>query len=176
MRRWCWCFEYSVLIDPAIVSHASWSKDTSTGGLLFTAQQLYHCRLLQGELQQYNQVKHISAGTLTVIHPCTKHEEVVDTAVLHRSNMGQPTLCKAPGSRCTNGERGGGEGSTHSFIVDLWLTPMDNIKHTAKEIGWEAKLSHWERVIANSITVSADWNGKGARRRWVWMGMRGLTW
>lgn len=152
------------------------NKDSHTEGLLFTAQQLYHCILYWCELPQYYQVKHISAGMVRVIQPSVKHEEVVDTALLHRSNMGQPTLCKAPGSRCTNGEWGRGEGSTHSFIVDPWLTPMDNIKHTAKEIGWEAKLSHWETVIANSITVSADWNGKRARRRWVWMGMRGLTW
>lgn len=66
-----------------------------------------------------------------VIHPCTTHEEAVDTAALQRSNMGQPALREAPGSQSANGEQGwggGGGGVTHSFIVDPWLTPGDSIK------------------------------------------------
>ncbi|KAM3584877.1 uncharacterized protein V6R79_001568 [Siganus canaliculatus] len=55
-----------------------------------------------------------------VIHPCMTHEEVVDTAALRRSNMGQPTLREAPGSLSTN--RGSGEDEeereVHIFIVD----------------------------------------------------------
>lgn len=43
---------------------------------------------LQITLGRSTTLIHISVGMPRVIHPCTKHEEVVDTAALQRSNMG----------------------------------------------------------------------------------------
>lgn len=51
---------------------------------------------------------------------------------------------------------GAGGECAHSFVVDPRLAPRDRMRHRAKEIGSEAKLPRWEKVIANSITVSAD--------------------
>lgn len=97
-----------------------------------------------------------------VIHPCTAHEEVVDTAALRRTNVGQ--LCEAPGSPSTNRDSGNDCEGKYS-LFHCW--PMAHTrgtvwKHTAKKIGWKAKLLRREKVIVNSIKVSADWNGREA--------------
>lgn len=114
-------FHCDWLSSHAVYGSTNGRHNSSSSGCLW----LDHSSSFTAQLQ----AKHISAGVPWVIHPCTTHEEAVDTAALQQSNMGQPALCEAPGSQGTNEERGWGVGGgTHSFIVDPWLTPGDSIK------------------------------------------------
>lgn len=153
-----------------------WHEGTSSGGLLFTAQQLYHCRFYQGgehsatlskrhlgwDALSYSPRHNAWRGCWHCSAPAIRHEAA-------HAPRGAGVSEHQRGA-----EKGRGGGGTHSFIVDPWLTPRDSIKTCS----WRDWLGGKVAPLGegDSEPYYSECRLKWKRRRWVWMGMKGLTW